>query len=247
MASSWMIETYAGSGNKPPLLRMDSYSKCFGDQDAGRSFTLTLHAGEIIGLLDAEGSTINLIAGLVKPTDGRIIFAGVDITDLPPETRVQRGIVKVRQTDTLFLDLTALENLLLGSAIRQPPLFPRQGGKTYRETGHDILQLAGLGDVADQPVAWLEPAQQSLLMIAIALTSRPLLLLVDEPARGMTKARRSELADILESIRQTGTSILFTEHPLWPLAAICDRVYALDGGEIGASERRDSRVSEIRI
>ncbi len=247
MASSWMVEKYTVSAAKAPLLRMDADAQRSGDQDAGRSFSLTIQAGEIIGLLDAGGSTIDLIAGFIKPTDGRIVFAGADITDLPPEARVQRGIVKVRPTNTLFLDLTALENLLLGSAIRQPPLFPRQGGKTYRERGQEILQLAGLGDVAEQPVAWLEPAQQCLLMIAIALTSRPLLLLLDEPARGMTRASRLEMGDILGRIRQTGTSILFTEHPLWPLAEICDRVFAKDGAEAGEPERRDSAACGIRI
>lgn len=223
-----------------PLLGVKALSKIFGRIAAITNLTFTIGAGEIVGLIgpmrSGRSTVIGLLAGAIKPTFGSITIAGEDVTQLEPDSRSRLGVVCGLQPENLFLDLTALENVLLGGGVSPPPLFSRRGGKTYRDEAMAMLEFTGLAGVSNVRAADLSLCEQRFLTLAIALAAKPSLLLLDGPAAGMSKAERSALALLLADIRENGTSVLITEPDMWALTEICDRILVLGAGRIIAGD-----------
>jgi branched-chain amino acid transport system ATP-binding protein len=223
-----------------PLLGVSALSKSFGRIAAITNLSFTIGQGEIVGLIGPMRSgrsiIIDLLAGTIKPTFGSITIAGEDVTQLGADSRSRRGVVCGLPTVDLFHDLTALECVGLGGVISQPPFFSRRGGKTYRDEAISTLEFTGLADMRDVRADALSPYHQRLLMIAVALVAKPALLLLDDPAAGMTKVERSALASLIAGIRENGTSVLIAERDMGPLMDVCDRILVLSWGRIIADE-----------
>lgn len=223
-----------------PLLAAEGVSKSFGRVAAITNLSFAIGQGEVVGLIGpmrSIGSTvIDLLAGTIKPTFGRITILGEDVTQLGFDSRSRCGVVRVLQPANLFLDLTALESVVMGALISQPPFFSRRGGKTYRDEALSTLEFTGLADVCDVRAEALSPSQRRLLAVAVALAARPALLLFDAPAVGMTKVERSDLASLIAGIRENGTSVLIADRDMWPLIEICDRILVLSSGRIIADD-----------
>ncbi len=235
-----IAESFRGSAVAKPLLRVEALSKTFGGIAAIGNLSFVIRADEIVGLIGPKRSDrstiVDLLAGKIKPNSGSIKIAGEDVSQLGCEARLRHGVVRGPQLANLFQDLTALENVLLGGGARLPPLFPRRGGRTYRDEAVAALDLAGLADMSDVRVADMSLCEQRFLTIAIAIRSKPSLLLLDSPAAGMTKAERVSLGSVLSNTRDTGISILITEPAMGPLTQICDRVLVLSSGRIIADD-----------
>ncbi len=223
-----------------PLLTTEALSKRFGRVAAISNLSFAIGQGEIVGLIDpmrsGRSTVIDLLAGTIKPTFGKITILGEDVTQLGSNSRSRRGVVCGLQPGDLFFDLTALESVVMGGLISQPPFFSRRGGKTFRDEAMSTLEFTGLADVSDVRAEALSPSQRRFLTIAVALAAKPALLLLDDPAAGMTKAERSSLASIINSIRENGTSVLIAERDMWPLMEICDRALVLSSGRIIADD-----------
>ena len=218
-----------------PLLSIRAISKHFNERAAIHNLSFSIDPGEIIGVFGDPGSgkanIIHLLSGMIAPSSGHIWFDGEDITHLSAELRARRGIVCSAQPGSLFPDLTATENVLIHGVQHHLPLFPRQGGKTYAEEAHDLLDAVGLAECADRLVGELSAAQQCQVAMAIGLASKPSLLLVDGTGLSGDKAG-AELGRALTRLTDRGAAVLFTSANPSPVVDICDRIVVLHAGVI---------------
>jgi len=224
-----------------PLLDTRNLTKHFGGLAAVNRVGLTVEEGEIVGLIGPNGAgkttCFNLLSGFLRPTVGTIAFAGEDITGLRPHQIVGRGLVRTFQLTTLFQDMTALENVLLGMHLHsrlglRQVLFTRQVFPTDEVTRcREILEFAGLGSHAGHLARNLPHGHQRVLGIAMALAARPRLLLLDEPVTGMNLEESARVMALVETIRDRGTTILLVEHNMKAVMGTCERIVVLNFGQ----------------
>lgn len=214
--------------------------KSFGGVKAVRDLSFEVRPGEILGLIGPNGSgkstTVNVLAGVLPPTSGEIVLAGVPVQDVPEYDRVALGLTRTFQTASIFPDFSVRDHVTLGAHVRRPmgPLFGRSArGAAPSDLGRhveELLVLTGLADIADRRAGAISAAQQRLLMIATALASEPRILLLDEPAAGLVAHERRALAGLVRAIRDRGTSVLIIEHHMALIMEICDRLVVLNFG-----------------
>ncbi|MBI1777792.1 MAG: branched-chain amino acid ABC transporter ATP-binding protein/permease [Proteobacteria bacterium] len=230
-----------------PLLELVGVSKRFGGVQALEHVSLRLKAGEIVGLIGPNGSgkstLINLVSGIHRPEAGRIIFAGHDVTHLAPFEIARLGIARTFQAIKLAGEMTVLDNVAVARSVlagpniigalaagRQDPGLAR----SRSEAMHCLMRL-GLGDVALAPAARLAHGQRRLAEIARAIATEPRLLLLDEPAAGLSEREQAELGQILTQLAETGMTLLVIEHNMPFLMGLARRIICLDRGRIVAS------------
>jgi branched-chain amino acid transport system permease protein len=204
----------------------------FSGLQALRSVKLDLAQGEIVGLIGPNGSgkttLLNVLSGVLIPTGGRIQLDDRDITRLPAHKIAALGIARTFQNIRLFSHLSVLENVEVGAALRPD----RPGGAALRRAARDVLHETGLLDIADRRASTLPYGLRRRLEIARALATRPLFLLLDEPAAGANEAESDELRGLIAELRQThGLGILVVEHDLRLIMRLADRIIVLNEGQ----------------
>ena len=193
----------------------------------------TTHA--IIGPNGAGKSTFfNCLTGLLRPTGGRVLLEGKDITGLPPERISQLGVARSYQITNIFPGSTCLENIRVAVQSRQPAssfLRHHRADAATLERAASIIDTIGLGGREDVMAANLSHGQQRNLEIGIALATEPTLLCLDEPTAGMSA---SETREIVELIRRIGASltILIVEHDMQVVMSLAQRITVLDYGQV---------------
>jgi branched-chain amino acid transport system permease protein len=241
---SWADPKPAGSSPRP-LLEIEGLTKRFGGVAAADGIDLTVHAGEILSVIGPNGSgkttLFNLITGLTSRDTGVIRLEGKEISGLPPHEIVARGIARTFQNVRLFNNLSVLENMLVGEhtrlragplgAIFRPPRV-REEERRAVESALEVLGLFGnrLLPRLEHPVYGLSYANRRRTEISRAITTRPKLLLLDEPAAGMNPAETLELMDLVKALRGLGITIILIEHKLDVVMDVSDRVIVLDHG-----------------
>jgi branched-chain amino acid transport system ATP-binding protein len=193
-------------------------SKSFGSLAVTRDITLNLPVGARYALIGPNGAgkttLINLMTGMLKPNAGQIFLGSEDITALEPQQRVRRGLARTFQINTLFAGLNALEAVTLAVCERRGV-----AGQFWRnvavhreaiEEAHDILARLRLGEACYRPTRELPYGRQRLLEIALALATRPKVLLLDEPAAGVPTEESGEIFEVVASLSDDLT-LLFTE------------------------------------
>jgi branched-chain amino acid transport system ATP-binding protein len=234
-------------------------NKKFGSLVVASDVDLVLPAGVRYALIGPNGAgkttLINLITGMLRPDGGRIELGDVEITTLPPEERVRRGLVRTYQINTLFPHLTALETVALAVCERcgVAHAWWQRLAALRREVdeAYDILNSLKLGAVCNRPTRELAYGQQRLLEIALALATRPKVLLLDEPAAGVPRDESSELFAAIAGLSQDIT-VLFIEHDMNLVFRFASRVIVMVGGRVllGGSPREiaaDARVREVYL
>jgi len=223
------------------LLEAHNLTKHFGGLAAVNRVDITVEAGEIVGLIGPNGAgkttCFNLLSGFLPPTAGTITFHGEDITGLKPHQIVARGLVRTFQLTTLFQEMTVLENVLLGLHLSSrrglgPTLlrrfaFPRDEIARSQE----VLEFTGLAPYAQQLAKNLPHGHQRTLGIAMALATRPRLLMLDEPVTGMNLEESQRTMRLVQTIRDQGTTILLVEHNMKAVMSTCERIVVLSFGE----------------
>jgi len=226
------------------VLELYGLTKHFGGVRAVDGVDLTVAQGEILGLIGPNGSgkstIVNLICGLFPLTAGRVVFRGEDISDLPPHTRVGRGIARTFQNIRLFGNMTALENVMVGRHVRTHAGALGailRGRRTVaeesaiRRRARELLDYVGIARHSQALSKNLSYGDQRRLEIARALATEPKLLALDEPAAGMNATETADLRRLLIKIRDDAVTILLIEHDVKLVMGLCDRVAVLDYGK----------------
>jgi branched-chain amino acid transport system ATP-binding protein len=214
-------------------------SKCFGSLVVARDIALELPVGARYALIGPNGAgkttLINLMTGMLAPNAGRIYLGDEDITRLEPQERVRRGLARTFQINTLFPDLNALEAVTLAVAERRgiADQYWRNIAE-YRdaiEEAHEILLKLRLGDTCYQPTRELPYGRQRLLEIALALATRPKVLLLDEPAAGVPPEESGDIFEVVAGLSDDLT-LLFIEHDMHVVFRFASYIIVLVGGTV---------------
>lgn len=236
------------------LLEITNLTKNFGGLMAVNQFCMGVAEGQIVGLIGPNGAgkttVFNLITGVIRPTAGKVVFDGRDMTGKRPHTLASAGVGRTFQLTPLFTNFTTLENV-----VASYYLHPRSGfwesffnTPTYRkneayalEQSLKILDLVGLSKVKDERAKNLPHGYQKMLGIARALAVQPRLLMLDEPLGGMNSDEILFTMDVMARVRQQGMTILVIEHNM-QILDLCDHVVAINFGQkIG-----EGTVEEVR-
>jgi len=242
-----------------PALATRGLDKSFGSLAVARGVELALPQGERYALIGPNGAgkttLINLITGMLKPDKGQIFLGDTDITALRPEARVKCGLVRTFQINTLFPRLSALEAVTLavcerrgyaGSWWRELPAYDDAVEEAYA-----ILVSLRLAASCYRPTRELAYGQQRLLEIALALATRPRVLLLDEPAAGVPQGESAELFSVISALSRDIT-LLFIEHDMNVVFRFAHRIIVMAAGRIlveGTPEEiaADARVREVYL
>jgi branched-chain amino acid transport system ATP-binding protein len=225
------------------LLNIEGVSKRFGGLDALRDVTFAVHQGQIKALIGPNGAgkttLFNLASGSYRPSQGRVLFSGVDVTGQAPHRICRMGLGRTFQYSLVFDEMTVLENVAVGrysrtkagfvSAALSLPLHRREERETFK-AAHEALRRVGLHPRAEEAAENLPMGERHLLEIARALAAEPRLLLLDEPAAGLNDEETARLADTVRKIRDEGVTVLLVEHDMTFVMDISDEVVVLDYG-----------------
>ncbi|BDG09156.1 branched-chain amino acid ABC transporter ATP-binding protein/permease [Anaeromyxobacter paludicola] len=227
-----------------PSLALDGVTMRFGGLTAVNGLSFEVAPGKVRGLIGPNGSgkstTVNLLTGLYVPTSGGISFRGRALGRLPPHERARAGMARTFQNLQLFGDLTALENVLVGLhasfhcklwqvALRTPAA--RREERALRARAYALLRFVGLERSAFELARNLPYGQARLLEIARALALAPRLLLLDEPAAGLTGGEIEAMSALVGRIKAAGIAVLLIEHHMDMVMAVSDEVTVLDFGK----------------
>lgn len=221
------------------LLQVENVTMRFGGLEALKSVSLATDAG-ILGLIGPNGAgkttLFNCISGFLRPTQGTIRFEGVSIHTRRPHAIVGLGIARTFQIVKPFSDLTVAQNVLSG--LGQPIYSKLRAfweGTDRAETRAQVTDLLGRVQMeawADVKASSLPIGLQRRLEIARALATSPQLLLLDEPAAGLTSAEAASLAELVGQLRDAGMAIVLIEHNMRFAMALCDQIVVLNRGEL---------------
>jgi ABC-type branched-subunit amino acid transport system ATPase component len=241
------------------VLSAKNLNKKFGSLVVAQDIELELPRGERYALIGPNGAgkttLINLLTGMLRPDSGQIFLGEQEITALKPHRRVQRGLARTFQINTLFPQLTALESVTLAVLERENrsrvwwKLLPSYGAAI--DEAFSILKSLNLDSKANHLTRELAYGQQRLLEIALALATRPKVLLLDEPAAGVPKGESAELFSVIAGLSQDLT-VLFIEHDMEVVFRFASRILVMVGGRIlvqgtPAEISRDGRVREVYL
>ncbi len=226
------------------LLRLQNLGRRFGGLLALEDLCLEVPEGALYGLIGPNGAgkttVFNLISGFLKPSEGRIFFNGVDITNLPPHRVTALGIARTFQNIRLFQELSVLDNVLVGrhcrgratwgEAVLRLPRYRREAREQWARS-LELLEEVDLKEAAEQPAGALPYGHQRRLEIARALATTPRFLLLDEPAAGLNPQETLDLMAFLRKIQESyRLTLLVIEHNLRLVMNLCQHLTVLDHG-----------------
>jgi branched-chain amino acid transport system ATP-binding protein len=247
------------SGNRRPLLELKGLSKSFGGLQAVRGVSLTVMRGErkaIIGPNGAGKTTLfNLITGIFPASSGKVLLLGEDVTSWPSHRRAALGMARTFQVTSLFPNLTVLDNVLLAIKGRRASKFvmwrPLSSYRDVHDKAHGLLERAGFLDRKSVVVRRLSHGEQRQIEIVVGLAGDPEILLLDEPAAGLSSGESAEMAQFLRAL-DPNIALLLIEHDMDIVFDIAGEISVLHFGEVlesGSAERirSSAKVQEIYL
>lgn len=249
--------------SREPLIEAREISMRFGGFTAVDRVSVNFYPGELVGIIGPNGAGkttfFNTISGVLRPSSGKLLVAGKNLTGQRPHRYAQRGLARTFQTPRVFSDLPVISNIEFGLkfAGRRRRKYWFWGDETTvpwaLRDARGILSLIGLSQVAELPAATITPSQQRLLEIGMALATRPKMLLLDEVAAGLTEGELEEMARLITRLRdELDLVVVWIEHAVGTLLRYVDRVVVLHQGQKIADDKpteiiRDSNVIEAYL
>jgi len=212
------------------VLELKNLNKRFGGIHAVRDFSMQVREGEILGLIGPNGSgkstTVNLVAGTYTPTSGQVLVGGKDISQLPAPDRAKLGIGRTFQSSRPFLDMSVLENVMIG-ALLHDGLVSRA-----HKAAEEIVHFTGLTRVKNFRAGSLPVETRRRLDLARALALKPKLLMLDESMAGLNPSEMEAGVELVKKIHATGVTVIFIEHVMKAVVSLCTRAIVLNQGEL---------------
>jgi branched-chain amino acid transport system ATP-binding protein len=237
-----------------PLLRVENLTRRFGGLVATDNLSLEVVPGELHAIIGPNGAgkttLISQLTGQLMPNSGAVHFAGQDITGLPPYRRSGLGLARSFQITSLLNDFTAADNVALAAQAHAGHSFRfwanAQKEAALREAAHAALARVGLAKRADVPVSELSHGEQRELELAVALATKPQLLLLDEPMAGLGVTESARMVTLLKELRKEVTIVL-VEHDMEAVFALADRITVLVYGRVIACGKPDEIRSNEEV
>ena len=218
------------NGN-PPILQVQKLTKHFGGLAAVRDVSFEVREGQIFGVIGPNGAgkttLFSMIAGGVKPSSGTVRSRGHEITGVRPFKLVRTGIARTHQIVRPFREMTVLENVQVAVHFGRKPV---ASAVAARERALEVLRSVGIEQLADDSASILPVGSQKRLEIARALATQPDLLLCDEICGGLTHSETAAMLQLLRKIRDDGMTVMYVEHDVKAIVAVCDRIMVLNYG-----------------
>lgn len=246
--------TEATITNSAKMLETRQLCKAFGGLKAVDAVDFDMAHGQIVAIIGPNGSgkstLLNLVSGILQPTAGDIYFEGERVTGHTPQRLARTGMARTFQQLHLFANMTVVENVMMGRhlhsksgvvpcALRLPSALREE--RSIREFAMEQLRIVGLEEEAHRAPLSLSYGKQKMLEVARALATEPRLLLMDEPAGGLSTSEIEGLADLITRIRAEGVTVLLVEHRMMLVRRIADKVIVLNYG----NKIADGKPSEV--
>jgi len=225
------------------LLEVRRLSKVFGGISAVDGLDFTVDGGGILSIIGPNGAgkttLFNVLTGVYTPTEGHVFLEGEDVTHLTPFERAAKGMSRTFQNVQAFLNMSAVENVMVGyhlhshrrffsSLLRTPKALA--ANKMARDKAADLMEYVGLGEYVGMAADSLPYGALKRLEIARALATEPKILMLDEPAAGLNPTETQALDDLIQEIAANGVTILLVEHDMRLVMGISDHIIVLDHG-----------------
>ena len=232
------------------LLEVQGLRASYGAIQALRGISFGVEAGSVVTLIGANGAgkstTLSTLSGLMRPTAGRVIFDGEDITGARPHMITAAGLVQVPEGRQIIANMSVMENLQMGAYFRQDT------STQQAEINNIFERFPRLGERREQKAGSLSGGEQQMLAIGRALLARPKLLMLDEPSMGLAPLLVNEVFDLIEEIKANGTPILLVEQNARKALQVADYAYVLERGVIeiegpAASLSQDESIIEAYL
>jgi branched-chain amino acid transport system ATP-binding protein len=228
-----------------PILEVENISKRFGNFVALNNVSVAFEPKKLTAIIGPNGAGkstfFNVISGALAPSQGRMRFEGLDITGIEQYEFARLGIAKSFQITNIFKQLSAHENVRVAAQMRHSRFQLLRARSTFKdviEEASQLLERVGLKEVANKPASDLAHGQQRALEIAMALASKPKLLLMDEPTAGMSPEETRTMMDLITSLT-TQCTVVLVEHKMKMVMGLCERLIVLHHGELLAQGTPD--------
>ena len=217
------------SENRKPLLQVEDINVYYGAIHAIKGISFEVYPDEIVTLIGANGAgkstTLNTIAGLLRPRSGHIVLEGKDLATIPASRIVSQGMALCPEGRRIFQQMTVRENLEMGGYTRPKSEIPTSLEEMF-------TRFPRLKEREKQIAGTLSGGEQQMLAMARALMSKPKLLMLDEPSMGLAPILVEQIFDIIKELHQAGVTILLVEQNAQMALSIADRAYVLETGRI---------------
>ena len=226
------------------MLKVDDLQVYYGSIHAVKGISFEVNEGEIVTLIGANGAgkstTLNTVAGLLKPRAGSIEFEGESLVGMPAHKMVPKGIALCPEGRRVFTEMSVKENLEMGAFTRNDA-----EAKESRKMVYD--RFPRLRERKGQSAGTLSGGEQQMLAMGRALMSKPKLLMLDEPSMGLAPILVQEIFDIIRALHEQGTTILLVEQNAQMALSVADRAYVLETGRVSMSGNANELLHDKRV